>query len=84
MKQCGACCYLGTDQPDLEFLQDEDMRLQYKAMVGNVRAKPSSVDSSFRALFGRLKLTVRRHEFDEDSLFPCKQGMTENVLRTFT
>ena len=42
VKQCGACCYLGTDQPDLEFLQDEDMRLQYKAMVGNVRANPTS------------------------------------------
>ena len=28
-------------------------------------------DPSFRALYGRLKLTVRRHKFDQDYLLPA-------------
>ena len=35
-----------------------------------VRQSPlGPVDLSFRALSGRLKFTVRRHEFDKDSLY---------------
>ena len=35
------------------------------------------VDSSFRALSGRLKFTVRRHNFNKDSLSWRRQGADE-------
>ena len=31
------------------------------------------VDPSFRALYGRLKFTVRRHKFNKDSLIPAQK-----------
>ena len=38
----------------------------------------SSVDPSFRALFGRLKFTVRRHTFNQDSL--SRDGLADLAL----
>jgi len=40
------------------------------------------VDPSFRALSGRLKLTVRRHQFNKDSVSSLPLGLSTGVPRT--
>ncbi len=32
-RQCGACCFLGTDEPDLQALKNPEERALYQSMI---------------------------------------------------
>jgi hypothetical protein len=52
------------------------------SILHRVSSSPSGpIDPSFRALSGRLKFTVRRHKFKEDSLSSCHPPNLTHLCR---